>query len=133
MPTVIAGFVKNGVVVPNAPLPEGAQVEIRLNDVAPAVPPELQEQGAAWQEASCCIAGMPAEGETVPAARLTPAELRRMPREQRQAIFAGLSKASCWRSERSVIVGLRQSAPSQLVQLCEDLIQGHRVEYAEGL
>jgi hypothetical protein len=31
MPVSIAGFVKNGVVVPNVPLPEGAKVEIRLN------------------------------------------------------------------------------------------------------
>jgi hypothetical protein len=27
MPNIVAGFVKNGVVVPNAPLPEGAFVE----------------------------------------------------------------------------------------------------------
>ncbi len=32
MSVVIAGFVKNGVVVPNAPLPEGAQVEIHVNN-----------------------------------------------------------------------------------------------------
>jgi hypothetical protein len=30
MPNIVAGIVKNGVVVPNAPLPEGAQVEIQL-------------------------------------------------------------------------------------------------------
>jgi hypothetical protein len=52
MPTIIAGVVKNGVVVPNTPLPEGAHVEIHLNGVAPEVPPELQEELAAWQQAS---------------------------------------------------------------------------------
>ena len=31
MSIIIAGFVKNGV-VPNAPLPEGAQIEIHVND-----------------------------------------------------------------------------------------------------
>lgn len=36
MSVVIAGFVKNGVVVPNAPLPEGAQVEIRMSDAPDA-------------------------------------------------------------------------------------------------
>lgn len=64
MSITIAGVVRNGVVVPKAPLPEGAQVEIRLSE-APT---------------------------PVPAARLTPAELRRMPREQRQAILAAAAE-----------------------------------------
>ena len=38
MAVTVGGFVKNGVVVPNAPLPEGAQVEIRLNERAASVP-----------------------------------------------------------------------------------------------
>ena len=59
MSITVAGVVKNGVVVPQALLPEGARVEIRL-DEAPA---------------------------PAPAARPTPAELRRMPRAQRQAIL----------------------------------------------
>src|SRR5947209_19838746 len=63
MSTPITGVVANGVVVPNAPLPEGAQVEIRLQPPRPETPP-------------------------VPAGRLTPGELRRMPRKQRQAILA---------------------------------------------
>lgn len=57
MSVFVAGFVKNGVVVPTVPLPEGAAVEIRLQKAS-------QEAGH------------------------TPAELRRMPREQRQAILA---------------------------------------------
>jgi acyl-CoA reductase-like NAD-dependent aldehyde dehydrogenase len=64
MSITVTGVVRNGVVVPRAPLPEGAQVEIRLSE-APA---------------------------PVPAARLTPAELRRMPREQRQAILAAAAE-----------------------------------------
>lgn len=39
---VVAGFVKNGVVVPDAPLPEGAEVEIRLRE------PHAPEDGF-WQ------------------------------------------------------------------------------------
>jgi acyl-CoA reductase-like NAD-dependent aldehyde dehydrogenase len=61
MSVIVAGFVKNGVVVPSAPLPDGAQVEIHLESAAPA-------------------------------AKLTPGELRRMPREQRQAILAAAAE-----------------------------------------
>ena len=43
MSIVIAGFVKNGVVVPSAPLPEGAQVEIRMS----AAPEALREEARA--------------------------------------------------------------------------------------
>jgi hypothetical protein len=32
MSIIVAGFVKNGVVVPNAPLPEGAFVEVHVVD-----------------------------------------------------------------------------------------------------
>jgi hypothetical protein len=56
MSVTVAGFVKNGVVVPNAPLPEGAVVEVRV------------------------------------VSALTPAELRKMPREQRQAILAAAAE-----------------------------------------
>jgi hypothetical protein len=51
MSTTIMGVVTNGVVVPKSPLPEGAQVEIYLND-ALEVSPELQEELAAWQQGS---------------------------------------------------------------------------------
>jgi hypothetical protein len=64
MSITFAGVVKNGVVVPDAPLPEGAQVEIRLN----AGPTEA------------------------PTGRPGPAQLRRMPREQRQAILAAAAE-----------------------------------------
>ncbi len=49
MSIVIAGFVKNGVVVPNAPLPEGAFVEVHVIRGPIDVPPELQEEFDAWQ------------------------------------------------------------------------------------
>jgi hypothetical protein len=52
MSTIIAGFVKNGVVVPNAPLPEGAFVEVRVVSGPIEVPSELQEELEAWQRAS---------------------------------------------------------------------------------
>jgi hypothetical protein len=48
--TVVPGIVMNGVVVPNSPLPEGAHVEIQLKEMD--VPPELQEELKAWQQAS---------------------------------------------------------------------------------
>ncbi len=69
MSIIIAGVVKNGVVVPNIPLPEDARVEIRLTE-RPADVPE----------------------EPMAAAPRTPAELRRMPREQRQAILAAAAE-----------------------------------------
>ena len=49
MSVVIAGFVKNGVVVPNAPLPEGAFVEVHVIRGPIDVPPELQAELDAWQ------------------------------------------------------------------------------------
>jgi hypothetical protein len=49
MSVVVAGFVKNGVVVPNAPLPEGAFVEVHVIRGPVEVPPELQAELDAWQ------------------------------------------------------------------------------------
>ena len=74
MPLSIAGFVRNGLVVPNSPLPEGAQVEIRLNDDAG----ESKGEPAAQRQA---IHAVP-----------PPGELRRMPRGQRQAILAAAAE-----------------------------------------
>jgi hypothetical protein len=51
MADTVAGFVKNGVVVPNVPLPEGAFVEVRVVSGAVEVPPELQAELDAWQRA----------------------------------------------------------------------------------
>jgi hypothetical protein len=52
MSVTVAGFVKNGVVVPNAPLPEGAFVEVRVMHGPIDVPPELQAELAGWQQTS---------------------------------------------------------------------------------
>jgi hypothetical protein len=51
MSLIVAGFVKNGVVVPNAPLPEGAFVEVTVIHGPIDVPPELQAELDAWQRA----------------------------------------------------------------------------------
>ena len=51
MSSTVAGLVKNGVVVPNAPLPEGAFVEVRVIHGAIEVPPELREEFDAWERA----------------------------------------------------------------------------------
>ena len=52
MDTTILGVVKNGIIVPSSPLPDGAQVEIRLHQPMLEVPPQLQEELQAWQQAS---------------------------------------------------------------------------------
>jgi hypothetical protein len=44
--------VKNGLVVPNYPLPEGARVRIEVYGSPLDVPPELQEELEMWQAAS---------------------------------------------------------------------------------
>jgi len=51
MSITVAGFVKDGVVVPNVPLPEGAFVEVRVISGPIEVPPELQSELDAWQQA----------------------------------------------------------------------------------
>ena len=79
MPNIVAGFVKNGVVVPDSPLPEGVQVEIQLKMARSEVSP-----GAA--------------------AGIAPSELRKMPREQRQAILAAAAESAeeDYRSDREL-------------------------------
>lgn len=49
MPDIIGGYVKNGVVVPNAPLPEGAFVEVHIINGPVEVPPDVQDELRAWQ------------------------------------------------------------------------------------
>ena len=63
MSTIFAGVVSNGVVVTNATLPEGARVEVHLRSLRPEV-------------------------AAVAAVRITPGELRKMTRGERQAILA---------------------------------------------
>ena len=96
MSITIAGFVKNGVVVPNTPLPEGAFVEVRVISEPIEVPPELQEEFDAWHRASAesleLVERLAREGKHDTTSRPTPAELRKMPREQRQAILAAAAE-----------------------------------------
>lgn len=47
----VLGIVREGRVVPDSPLPEGARVEVRLVG-SPEVPEELLEEFAAWGRAS---------------------------------------------------------------------------------
>ncbi len=49
MSIVTMGMVKNGVVVPNVPLPEGACVEIHVHENSVEITPELQEEFDAWE------------------------------------------------------------------------------------
>lgn len=49
MSMIVAGIVKNGVVVPHMPLPEGAFVEVHVLHGPVEVPPELQAELDAWQ------------------------------------------------------------------------------------
>src|SRR5438309_8538102 len=63
MSNTITGVVTNGVVIPSSPLPEGVSVEIQVKPSRPETPPSA-------------------------GAHFTPSELRRMPREQRQAVLA---------------------------------------------
>jgi hypothetical protein len=51
MSIIVAGFVKNGVVVPNAPLPEGAFVEVHVVSGPIQVPSELQKEFDDWERA----------------------------------------------------------------------------------
>ncbi len=79
MAVSIPGHVKNGVIVPSAPLPEGAKVEIRLSEVPMDASAKQKNELAA-------------PDDLVPAARLSPGELRRLPREQRQAFLAAAAE-----------------------------------------
>lgn len=58
MSATVGGFVKNGVVVPNTPLPEGALVEVHIVGGPGDVPPELQAELAAWQQAGAEALGL---------------------------------------------------------------------------
>src|SRR5262249_28545050 len=51
MAPLVQGVVRNGVIVPRSPLPEGARVEIRICETDD-VPPELRAEFDAWDLAS---------------------------------------------------------------------------------
>ena len=52
MDVIVQGVVRDGRVVPDAPLPEGARVEVRLIGPPPELPPDLQAEFEAWGRAS---------------------------------------------------------------------------------
>ena len=52
MAITVSGVVTNGVVIPALPLPEGAHVEIHLGNSCADMPPELENELAAWQQGS---------------------------------------------------------------------------------
>jgi hypothetical protein len=52
MTTTVWGVVREGRVIPNSPLPEGAHAEIRLADPPASVPEELKAEIEAWGRAS---------------------------------------------------------------------------------
>jgi hypothetical protein len=52
MGIITLGQVKNGVIVPNIPLPERAWCRIEVQGVPPEMPPELEEELKGWQMAS---------------------------------------------------------------------------------
>jgi hypothetical protein len=49
---IVQGVVRDGRVIPDTPLPEGARVEVRLVGPPPEVSPELQAEFEAWGRAS---------------------------------------------------------------------------------
>ncbi len=51
MTETVWGVVRNGLIVPSAPIPEGTSVEIRVCE-QPQVPPELQAEFDAWEQSS---------------------------------------------------------------------------------
>lgn len=64
MTAIVRGVVREGRVVPDTPLPEGASVEVRVVG-SPAVPEELQEEFAAWgrvRDRALALAEGPADG-----------------------------------------------------------------------
>jgi hypothetical protein len=68
MSTIISGIVRDGLVVPNTPLPEGARVEIFVAEAQVEVPDALQAEFDAWDrssaEALALVEGLAIEGES---------------------------------------------------------------------
>jgi hypothetical protein len=52
MSTIVSGVVKDGLIVPSAPLPEGARVEILVAEARLDIPPPLQAEFDAWDRSS---------------------------------------------------------------------------------
>ena len=52
MDVIVRGIVREGRVVPDVPLPEGARAEVRVIGPPPELPPELRAEFEAWGRAS---------------------------------------------------------------------------------
>jgi hypothetical protein len=52
MDVIVQGIVREGRIVPDAPLPEGTCVEVRVIGPLSELPPELREDFEAWGRAS---------------------------------------------------------------------------------
>jgi hypothetical protein len=63
----VQGIVKDGVIVPEVALPEGARVEIRVLPAQLEMPPEWQAEFEAWNRASAraleLVEGQTEEGD----------------------------------------------------------------------
>lgn len=51
-PASIWGVVRDGLIVPSSPLPEGTRVEIHLCESQSVLPPDLAAEFSAWDSAS---------------------------------------------------------------------------------
>jgi hypothetical protein len=72
MSAIVARTIKNGVAVPNAPLPKGAFVEVHVSSGPIEVPPDLQEEYDAWGLASAEAVALPRKRINGRAGRLVP-------------------------------------------------------------
>ncbi len=52
MSTIVSGVVRDGLVVPSTPLPEGARVEILVDEARLDIPEALQAEFEAWDRSS---------------------------------------------------------------------------------
>ncbi len=52
MEAAICGIVKDGVIVPDSPLPDGTRVEILICNSTNDIPPDLQAEFDGWDRAS---------------------------------------------------------------------------------
>jgi hypothetical protein len=52
MSAIVSGIVKDGLIIPSMPLPEGARVEILVAEASLEIPAALQAEFEAWDRSS---------------------------------------------------------------------------------
>jgi hypothetical protein len=52
MSIIISGVVKDGLIIPSTPLPEGSRVEILVTEARLEIPADLQAEFEAWDRSS---------------------------------------------------------------------------------